>query len=58
MDSLILPEINTAMMSLFLLEISYRHPDEFILMFLDKAGWHQASALKVPPNIRLEWLPP
>jgi transposase len=45
-------------MTLLLTEISCRHPDEFILMFLDKAGWHRAKALKVPSNMRLEWLPP
>jgi hypothetical protein len=27
-------------------------------MFLDRAGWHRAKALVVPPNITLDWLPP
>lgn len=57
LDSLILPEVNTEMMSLFLKEVSLRHSEEFILMFLDKAGWHRATQLKIPANIRLAWLP-
>ena len=57
-DSLILPEVNAEAMSLFLNEVSARHFDEMILMFLDKAGWHRAGDLKIPENIRLSWLPP
>jgi len=45
-------------MSLYLAEVSRRHPDEHILMFLDRAGWHQAKALVVPDNLTLDWLPP
>ena len=40
MDSLILPEVNTAAFELFLEEIATRHADEFVLMFMDGAGWH------------------
>ena len=58
MDSLILPEVNTEAMSIFLAEISSRHPDDLILMFLDGAGWHQARDLEIPENIRLLLLPP
>ena len=35
-----------------------RHPDDFILMFMDRAGWHRSYGLTVPPNISLQWLPP
>ena len=45
-------------MSIFLGEVAQRHSEEFILMFLDGAGWHRAHDLKVPPNMRLEALPP
>jgi len=45
-------------MSLYLAEVSQRHPAEHILMFMDRAGWHQAKALVVPENITLDWLPP
>jgi transposase len=58
MDSLILPEVNTTSMSLFLEEISQRHEREFILLFLDGAGWHKSKNLQIPNNIRLASLPP
>jgi transposase len=53
LDSLVLPEVNAETMSLFLAEVASRHPDDFILMFLDQAGWHKARALVVPANMRL-----
>lgn len=58
MDSLILPQVNAEAMSLFLAEVASRHPDEHILMFMDRAGWHRAKDLIVPRNMRLDWLPP
>jgi len=58
MDSLILPEVNTTSMSLFLEELSQRHTHEFILLFLDGAGWHKSNNLQIPTNIRLVPLPP
>jgi hypothetical protein len=56
--SLILPHADTPAMSLYLAEVARRHPQEHILMFLDRAGWHQAQALVVPTNLTLAWLPP
>ena len=41
-----------------LAEVARRHPEEFILMVLDGAGWHRANNLVVPENMRLEALPP
>jgi transposase len=58
LDTLVLPEVTAQTMSLFLAEVAARHPEDFILMFLDQAGWHKAKALVVPANMRLEWLPP
>jgi transposase len=58
LDSLVLPVVNADAMSLFLAEVSQRHPDDFILMVMDKAGWHQAKDLKVPNNMRIIFLPP
>jgi hypothetical protein len=58
MDSLILPEVSEQAMSIFLREVSARHPDEFILMVMDGAGWHRAKALCVPKNMALLFLPP
>jgi hypothetical protein len=57
MDSLVLPQVNAQAMSLFLGEVSSRHPDEFILMVMDGAGWHKAGELKVPDNMHLIFLP-
>lgn len=56
--SLVLPDTNAAMMSLFLGEVARRYPNECILMFLDQAGWHRCGELVVPSTIRLAWLPP
>lgn len=58
LDSLILPWAFTTAMNVFLEEVSQRHNDKWILMFLDKAGWHTAKKLKIPHNIRLVSLPP
>lgn len=58
LDSLILPEVNTETMSIFLDEVSKRHRDEFIIMFVDGAGWHKALKLKIPKNMKLLYLPP
>ena len=57
-DSLILPYANTETMSIFLEEVSLRHAEEKILMFLDQAGWHKSKGLKIPKNIELAYLPP
>lgn len=58
MDSLVLPFVSAETMSLFLALVSDRHPDEFIVMVMDQAGWHIAEALTVPPNMRIVLLPP
>ena len=58
MDSLILPEVSEQAMSIFLREVSERHPEEFILMVMDGAGWHKAKALSVPENMAPIFLPP
>ena len=58
LDSLVLPAVTAEALSIFLEEVARRHPKEFILMFLDGAGWHRANDLAVPENMRLEALPP
>ena len=58
MDSLILPQVNTSCMQLFLDEVAGRHAQQNIVMILDGAGWHASTALKVPQNMRLLSLPP
>ncbi len=58
MDSLILPWVNAETMSLFLNVVAQRHADEQIVMVMDQAGWHIASELVVPNNMRVVLLPP
>ena len=57
-DSLILPFSNTETMNIFLEEVSRRHPDEHILMFMDQAAWHKSQTLRTPSNIELAFMPP
>lgn len=58
LDSLVLPEVNSGCMQVFLTEIASRYPSENIVMVLDGAGWHTCGELRPPPNIRLLSLPP
>lgn len=58
MCSLVLPYANTAMMNLFLAQISIEFPDYLIILQVDRASWHRAKSLRVPENIRLLQQPP
>lgn len=51
--SLGLPTAKTAMLPLFLEHVSQTFADYFIVMQVDRAGWHEAKALVVPENSRL-----
>lgn len=53
MVSLILPEASTEMMNLFLEQVSQTFSMHFIVMQVDGAGWHRATDLVIPENIRL-----
>jgi len=57
-DSLVLPRADSEAMSIFLKEVSLRHQEEHIVMFMDQAGWHTSKTLTIPPNIELAFLPP
>lgn len=59
-DSFILPDMTSVALSVFLKEVSARHPDDFILMILDGAPCHHSKKeeLVVPKNIHLRFLPP
>lgn len=57
MDSLVIPIVSSAAMSIFLDEVSRRHNDKTILMFLDQAGWHKARNLRISQNVILATLP-
>jgi transposase len=58
MDALILPQVNTQCMQIFLDTVSARHADDHIVMVMDAAGWHSSKNLVAPSNIRLLALPP
>jgi transposase len=58
MDSLILPHLNGTCMQIFLDEVAARHPQDRVIMVLDRAGWHRCKDLALPPNLRLLLLPP
>jgi len=53
MTSLVLPWVNSQMMSLFLENVSEALPDNFIIMLVDGAGWHTSKKLRVPENMAL-----
>ena len=58
MDSLILPQVNTVCMQIFLDEVAERYTGERIVMITDGAGWHRSELLIIPENMRLVKLPP
>lgn len=51
------PHVNTLYFEYMLQEFSDHEPEVFKIIFLDKAGYHKAKALKIPENIRLVFLP-
>ncbi len=56
--ALILPEVHTAAMQEFLDRFAETIPEtDHVALFLDRAGWHGAAALKVPDCITLVPLP-
>ena len=51
--------LNTAVMTDFLAEVSANiAPGAHAVLVMDRAGWHRAKALKIPPNLSLIFLPP
>jgi transposase len=58
LDTLVLPVVIAETMSIFLVEVARPHPEEFILMVLDGAGWHRANNLVIPENMKQVALPP
>ena len=58
LDILILPQVNSHCMQLFLDEVASRHPNDRSILALDGAGWHRSHTLKLPHNLRLLMLPP
>ena len=48
MASLILPWVDTALMSPFLANTAAQFPRRYCILFLDGAGWRKAQELAVP----------
>jgi DDE superfamily endonuclease len=57
MTMLILPTADTAMMNLFLRQVSQDFATFFVIMQVDQAGWHRSKDLQIPENIRLIFQP-
>ena len=53
MTTLILPFANTEMMTIFLDQVSKDFKDFFVIILVDRAGWHVSKRLTIPENIRL-----
>ena len=56
--SLIMPNVNTNCMNIYLLEMSEYLQGEEAIMVMDGAGWHKSKELSVPHNIKIIYLPP
>ena len=56
--SLFMPEVNTAMMNVYLKELSQAFSDKNIMLIMDQASWHKSNDLIIPKNIQLKLLPP
>jgi len=54
---LILPWSDTTTMSIFLQHIADTFQSDYCVLFMDRAAWHCAGELKIPDNIRIEFLP-
>jgi len=58
LESLMLPDVDTACMQIFMNEVAARHSSALIVMVMDGAGWHRSKELKTPDNMRILYLPP
>lgn len=55
--TLLMPNVDTDCMNVFLEELSQEFNDDFILI-MDGAGWHKSKDLQIPKNIQIIILPP
>ena len=56
--SLILPNVDTEHMNVFLSELVKEHPYDKIALIMDGAGWHKSKTLRIPDNVTIFYLPP
>lgn len=57
-DSLILPDMGTESMFVFLKEVAKRHRDSYLFLIMDGASCHGSAKLVVPANMEILKLPP
>lgn len=55
--SLLLPEVNSYNMNIYLERLAKILKGEMVVLVLDGAAWHISNELKVPKNIELLYLP-
>jgi len=55
--TLLMPNVDTACMNVYLEELSKEIKEDFILI-MDNAGWHKSRNLIIPKNIQIILLPP
>jgi len=55
--SLILSNVNTENMNIFLLHMSKEYKNDKMILIMDRAGWHKSKDLKIPDNITIVYLP-
>lgn len=56
--SLLLPEVNSRNMNIYLERLAKSLKNEKVILVMDGAAWHKSKELKVPQNIELLHLPP
>ena len=56
--SLMLPWVNSEIMSFYLKELSSEFKGKKIMLILDQAGWHRSKLLYKKDNVELVFLPP
>ena len=55
---LVMTHSDTLCMNTFLDHISKEYSNDRIILVCDGATWHRSKALKIPSNIRIQYLPP
>lgn len=56
--SIVAGRLDAAWFGLFLALLAAEYAGERVVLVVDRAGWHTARALAVPPNVVLWFLPP
>lgn len=56
--SLILPNVNSANMKLFLEKLSQAYPEDKLILIMDGVGWHKSKTVGEYENIHIIYLPP